>query len=195
MTENDTKNTENIKLSPKRELFCQELVKDENQTQAAIRAGYSKRSADQQGSFLMTYPEVRARVEQLRAERTKKNAKSANDLLKKLWDAVDFDPKKHFEIIQREITAIDHNTGEEITVYKNNILIKDIESLDGTLITKMKLDKNGNPAIETISKETSLRLLAEIYFKLKEDNTAKNVNITFGDKTAAEFIKSKMKKK
>jgi phage terminase small subunit len=37
--------SENVKLTPKQERFCQEYLIDSNATQAAIRAGYSKDTA------------------------------------------------------------------------------------------------------------------------------------------------------
>ncbi len=46
------------KLSPKQERFVAEYLKDQNATQAAIRAGYSKKTAAQQGSRLLMNVEV-----------------------------------------------------------------------------------------------------------------------------------------
>ena len=37
------------KLTTKQEMFCREYIIDFNATQAAIRAGYSKKTADQSG--------------------------------------------------------------------------------------------------------------------------------------------------
>lgn len=45
-------------LSPKQQKFASEYLKDRNATQAAIRAGYSKHTAPQQGSRLLTNVEV-----------------------------------------------------------------------------------------------------------------------------------------
>ena len=41
-------------LSERQRRFIQEYLKDPNQTQAAIRAGYAKRSAQQTSSRLMS---------------------------------------------------------------------------------------------------------------------------------------------
>lgn len=54
--------------NPRRERFCQEYVVDLNATQAATRAGYSRKTAKQQGSVLLTNPEVQARVAELQNE-------------------------------------------------------------------------------------------------------------------------------
>ena len=52
-------------LTAKVETFCQEFIIDLNATQAAIRAGYSKDTARQQGSRLLTKVDVRMRVKEL----------------------------------------------------------------------------------------------------------------------------------
>lgn len=49
-------------LSPKQARFVAEYLKDQNATQAAIRAGYSKGTAKQQGSRLLTNADVVAEV-------------------------------------------------------------------------------------------------------------------------------------
>jgi phage terminase small subunit len=48
-----------VALNEQQRLFVQEYRKDWNATQAAIRAGYSKRTAKQAGSRLLTHVDVR----------------------------------------------------------------------------------------------------------------------------------------
>lgn len=50
-------------LSPKRWKFVQEYLQDLNATQAAVRAGYSSKRADQQGYELLRVPEVKSAVD------------------------------------------------------------------------------------------------------------------------------------
>lgn len=55
------------------ERFCEEYLVDMNGTQAAIRAGYSKKTANEQAARLLTKVSIRARIEagkQSRSERT-----------------------------------------------------------------------------------------------------------------------------
>lgn len=56
------------KLTERQELFCREYVIDYNATQAAIRAGYSKKTARSQGSENLTKPDILARVRALQKE-------------------------------------------------------------------------------------------------------------------------------
>jgi phage terminase small subunit len=59
----------NKQLTDKQQQFVQEYLLDYNATQAAIRAGYSEKTAKQQGSRLLTYVDVAAAVAELKKER------------------------------------------------------------------------------------------------------------------------------
>lgn len=56
-------------LTPKQEQFCQEYIVDLNATQAAIRAGYSEKTADKIGSQLLGKTRVAERVQELQTQR------------------------------------------------------------------------------------------------------------------------------
>ena len=61
-------------LEEKQKMFCKEYLVDFNGTQAAIRAGYSKKTANEQASRLLTKVNVQAYLKKLiekRNERTK----------------------------------------------------------------------------------------------------------------------------
>lgn len=52
-----------VRMTPKQAAFAREYAIDKNATQAAIRAGYSAKTAKQQGQRLLTKVDVRAEVE------------------------------------------------------------------------------------------------------------------------------------
>ena len=52
-------------LTPKQIRFVQEYIVDFNATQAAIRAGYSKKTARQQGSRLLTNVDIQKKLREL----------------------------------------------------------------------------------------------------------------------------------
>lgn len=60
------------KLSPKQLRFCVEYLTDLNATQAAIRAGYSKKTAYSQGQRLLKNVEVQAEISKRQAKRLEK---------------------------------------------------------------------------------------------------------------------------
>lgn len=55
-------------LTDKQERFCQEYVIDLNGTQAAIRAGYSKKTANVIAAENLAKPSISARVAEIKAE-------------------------------------------------------------------------------------------------------------------------------
>ena len=61
-------------MTDKQKRFCDEYLIDCNATQAAIRAGYSKKTANEQGTRLLANVSVKAyideRLEQLHSEKT-----------------------------------------------------------------------------------------------------------------------------
>jgi hypothetical protein len=58
--------TDGKKLTARQQRFVEEFVKDANATQAAVRAGFSKKSARRQGTRLSTDVHIRAAVDALR---------------------------------------------------------------------------------------------------------------------------------
>ncbi len=75
-----------MSFSDRHESFCQEYVKDRNATQAAIRAGYSEKTARQQGSRLLTNAAIRARIGELQAEVAERNRITVDSLLSKFQE-------------------------------------------------------------------------------------------------------------
>lgn len=73
-----------MKLTPKQEMFVLEYLKDLNATQAAIRAGYSKRTAEKIGSENLQKPEVRAAIDAAKNKRSTKTGIDAAWLLERL---------------------------------------------------------------------------------------------------------------
>lgn len=55
-------------MNEKQLRFCEEYIKDHNATQAAIRSGYSQRSAYSQASDLLRKPEVQEKIQELAGE-------------------------------------------------------------------------------------------------------------------------------
>lgn len=85
------------KLTPKMELFCVEFLRDRNATRAAKAAGYSARTARQQGARLLSNVAVRARVDaHTAAIRTEVKVEKA-ELVEALLRILRFDPRKFYD--------------------------------------------------------------------------------------------------
>lgn len=72
------------KLTAKQEMFCREYIIDFNATQAAIRAGYSKKTAGSVGGENLKKPEIMNRVNELTGERTQRVQFDADEVLRRL---------------------------------------------------------------------------------------------------------------
>lgn len=72
------------KLSLKRQLFCKEYLIDLNATQAATRAGYSKKTAKSQGQRLLTNVDIAENIQELMSNRSEKVEISSDWVLESL---------------------------------------------------------------------------------------------------------------
>ena len=116
-------------LTPKRQRFVHEYLIDPNATRAAIKAGYSPRTAKQQGSWLLTNVDVSAALSAERERVTNGMVKSASfvyDGLVKEAENVDSAPRDRIralelvgklrgEFIQRTETHVTHELVQTLT--------------------------------------------------------------------------------
>jgi phage terminase small subunit len=72
------------RLRPQPERFCQEYIKDLNGTQAAIRAGYSEKSAFAQASQLLSLHKVVVRIDQLKLARQQRTEITSDRVMQEL---------------------------------------------------------------------------------------------------------------
>lgn len=74
------------KLTDKQELFCREYIIDLNAKQAAIRAGYSEKTAAEQGARLLTNVNVQNYIYELKQKRNDRTEVNADYVLNRLVD-------------------------------------------------------------------------------------------------------------
>ncbi|NCE98417.1 terminase small subunit [Emergencia sp. 1XD21-10] len=72
------------KLTAKQQRFCDEYLIDLNATQAAIRAGYSRKTAYRTGADNLKKPQVEAYISQRMAEKESELIAGQNEVLKYL---------------------------------------------------------------------------------------------------------------
>ena len=69
-------------LTEKQKRFCNEYLIDLNATQAAIRAGYSEKTANEQAGRLLVNVSIQAYINQLKEERTTRLNMSADEVVR-----------------------------------------------------------------------------------------------------------------
>lgn len=82
-------------LTEKQQLFFKEYLIDSNATQAAIRAGYSKKTAYSQGQRLLKNVEGQKLMQELMAEREKELVADQDEVLKYLTAVLRGESKAH----------------------------------------------------------------------------------------------------
>lgn len=74
----------NLSLNTKQQLFVTEYLVDLNATQAAIRAGYSKRTANRIATENLSKPVIKAAIEAAIEERKKRVLVTADDVIREM---------------------------------------------------------------------------------------------------------------
>lgn len=85
------------KLTPKQEMFCLEYLKDLNATQAAIRAGYSEKTSNEQGAQNLAKLSIQERIAELKKIRAEKLEISNEMVLKELANIGFSDIRKFYD--------------------------------------------------------------------------------------------------
>jgi hypothetical protein len=78
-------------LTAQQRLFVAEYLKDNNATRAAIRAGYSKKSAEQIGYQLLHKTSVAQAIERQQKASIERTLGSADEVLSQMWQLATFD--------------------------------------------------------------------------------------------------------
>ena len=147
------------KLTEKQEQFCHEYVVDFNAKQAAIRSGYSKRTAESMGSRLLSNAKVAKRIEELKVPRRNAPKDLRERILLELETIAFTNPDEFFE----EVEVIDEETGQ-VRYVQRQIKAKILDSPNigaissfepGAYGTKIKMnDKKG--ALEMLARHVGL---------------------------------------
>ena len=93
------------KLTAKQQRFCDEYLIDLNATQAAIRAGYSEKTAKQIGQENLTKPDLKEYIEERMAEKEKSLIADQDEVLKYLTSVLRGDNKS--SVLARDNTGAD----------------------------------------------------------------------------------------
>lgn len=71
-------------LTDRQARFCEEYLIDLNATQAAIRTGYSEKTANEQGARLLANVSVQEKIAELKAERAKRTEMTQDSVIQEL---------------------------------------------------------------------------------------------------------------
>lgn len=98
-------------LTPKQGAFVAQYLVDLNATQAAIRAGYSAKSAGRQAVELLTKPHISDAIAAAKAKRAERIEVTADMVVLRLWAVMTADPRELVEVRRhacRYCHGVDH---------------------------------------------------------------------------------------
>lgn len=115
-----------MKLTPKQQAFINEYLIDLNATQAAIRAGYSKKTAYRTGCDNLKKAHIKAEIERRMKEREERAIITADEVIKGIKE-IAYDSKarhndklKAFELLGKHLAMftdkVQHSGDLDITV-------------------------------------------------------------------------------
>jgi phage terminase small subunit len=143
------------KLTDKQLRFCKEYIVDLNATQAAIRAGYSEKTAKSQGNRLLTNVDIQKKTQELADKRSERTEITADNVLKEIARLAFSDPRKLFDSQGRlqKVTELDYDVAASITQIE--AVTKDLGEGEVEYINKIRFaDKGVN--LERLGKHLKL---------------------------------------
>jgi len=147
------------KLSPMRQRFVNEYLKDLNATQAAIRAGYSEKTAYSQGQRLLKKVEVKAAVDAAIARRDKRLEVDQDKVIRELVKIGLADIKDYLSYRSEKKLVFVDDDGEPIIDYQPIIELVPSDDVDGTLVQEVSLSQKGVFSFKLADKMKALELL------------------------------------
>ncbi|MGD9423994.1 terminase small subunit [Pantoea sp. NSTU24] len=169
-------------LTDKQEMFCREYLIDLNATQAAIRAGYSEKTANEQGAQNLAKLSIAQRIIELKAERNERVEVNADYVLRRL---VEIDEMDVLDILlaNGELKPIK----DWPKVWRTTLSGMDVTEMAGDaagLLKKIKWpDKVKN--LELLGKHVTVQAFKD-NVKTEQSGTVQVVNYTPADYAAAQ---------
>lgn len=145
-------------LTAKMKIFCEEYIVDLNATQAAIRAGYSEKTAYSVGHENLNKPEIAEYIQKLMQERSKRTEITADRVLQE-YAKIGFADIKEYVSFRTAKTVIGYGDGEAVIDYATIIDLKDSEEVDGSVISEVSL-KDGTLKFKLHDKKGALDSIA-----------------------------------
>lgn len=119
-----------MSLTPKQSRFVEEYLVDLNATQAAIRAGYSVRTAEQQGPRLLGNVGVAEAIRAAQAERSSRTAITQDMVLRELAKIGFADIRKAVNWRANVTGMVQEDDGTERLAVTNEVQLIDSDKLD-----------------------------------------------------------------
>lgn len=157
-----------MSLTDKQKRFCEEYLVDLNATQAAIRAGYSEKTARSIANENLTKPDIQNYIQELQKEISDRNKITVDECVSLLSNLARFDIAECYD---------EHGSIKDIHSIpkEHRLAIEAMETeelfADKNIIGHIKKLKTGN-------RKTAIDMLMKHLGGYEKDNSQKSANIT-----------------
>jgi len=177
----------------RKEIFIKEYLVDLNATQAAIRAGYSPKTARAQGQRLLTRDDVQSAIQAEMKKRERRTEITADRVLEE-YAKIGFSEVTDFLSVETErvMVGTDPGTGEPISEIKQLVLMRDTAEIPPeklAAIAEVKQAKDGSISFKLHDKKGALDSIGK-HLGMFVDKSQIKVTHDFEDMTDEELIKS-----
>jgi len=170
------------KRDPRRARFVQEYLKDLNATKAAERSGFSKKTARQAGSRLLSNVNIQRAITAAMKKREERTEITQDKVLKELA-IIGFSDLKDYMRIDRDTGAIESKGFEDMppessraleSITEDRVIKEDADGKKTTVYDKVKFKLHDKPkSLELIGKhlglfkdQSEVRLCGEVVIKV-----------------------------
>lgn len=158
-------------MTDKQRRFCDEYLIDLNATQAAIRAGYSPKSARDIGSENLTKPHIRACIEKAMAEQSKRTGVNADRVVRELARIAFVNPT---DVVNTDKATVLPGAAKDDTAAIASVKVKTSNSGTGKSVEREIRFHDKNKALELLGRHLGmfndkLNVNAEMAVKIVDD--------------------------
>lgn len=166
-------------MTDKQKRFCEEYLVDLNATQAAIRAGYSPKTANEQGARLLTNVSVRARIDAAMAAQSKRTGVTADRVVRELARIGFVNPT---DVINTDRVTVKRSASRDDTAAIASVKVKTSKTDQGSTVEREIKFQDKNKSLELLGRHLGmfndkLNVTAEGAVKIIDD-----IKDTEGDK-------------
>jgi len=169
---------------PKWKLFPGEYIIDFNATKAAERCKFSKKTAASQGARLLKDVKVQVMIQELMAKREKRTEIKQDRVLQEIAK-IAFADIKDFLKYRTVKVKVGEADSKPVYEHRQEIILKPSSRVDGTMIGKVSLTKQGTFSFELHDKGRNLEMLARHVGILKEPTVNVNIEVDLAGRVKA----------
>ena len=152
------------KLTSKQKMFVKEYLVDLNATQAALRAGYSEKTAYRTGADNLKKPQIQEAIQQAMQKREQRTEITADKVLEEYAKLGFSDVTDYLQVVtERILVGHDKETGEPISDISQFVLMKDTKDIPPeklAAISEVKQHKDGSISFKLHDKKGALDSIA-----------------------------------